>query len=213
MGLLGAGDFLYALRFLRLLTMPWEKTAAFKAGIVDKDGKKLKKPETSEEKSSYNTFHKLVFNLRRLIQKVPVVGKSTLARYGAALWLIKEHTKLSDEDIKSTLMEAGVEFDMNELYESKSLALQEGEYKINKDLPLRTTGEMLAFEGTNVIIKQAKPIGYILSHPVYEAIHKDTQSVVNLTAMDIKEMITTSAVATRPMPLKKKKRKEDDEVI
>ena len=47
MGLLLRGaDTVYALRFLRLLTMPWEKTAAFKAGVIDENGNRIKKPET-----------------------------------------------------------------------------------------------------------------------------------------------------------------------
>ena len=82
MGFLRGPDFFYALRFLRLLTTKWEDTNAFKLGIVDKNGKKLKKPETSDEKSAYNTFHKLVYNIKRLINKIPL-GKSTLASYAA----------------------------------------------------------------------------------------------------------------------------------
>ena len=62
MGLRGP-DFIYALRFLRLLTTKWEKTNAFKLGILDKNGKVLKKPETNEEKNAYNIFHKLVYNI------------------------------------------------------------------------------------------------------------------------------------------------------
>ena len=65
MGLLRGADFFYAIRFLRLLTTKWEKTNAYKLGIVDKNGKVLKKPETSEEKGAYNVFHKLVYNIKR----------------------------------------------------------------------------------------------------------------------------------------------------
>ncbi|MEK9769694.1 MAG: hypothetical protein VW683_12290, partial [Betaproteobacteria bacterium] len=77
MGLLLRGaDTVYALRFLRLLTMPWEKTAAFKVGVIDENGNRIKKPETSEEKEAYTVFHRLVFNIRRLLAKIPL-GKST----------------------------------------------------------------------------------------------------------------------------------------
>ena len=72
MGLLKAGDLFYTLRFLRLLTTPWNKTNAYKEGIVDENGKVLKKPETSKEKAVYNTFHRLVYNLKRLLNKVPL---------------------------------------------------------------------------------------------------------------------------------------------
>ena len=37
-----AGDLVYTFRFLRLLTTPFEETEAFKRGIIDKDGKRLK---------------------------------------------------------------------------------------------------------------------------------------------------------------------------
>ena len=80
MSFLRGADFIYTLRFLRLLTMPYEKTDAFKQGIIDRDGDKLKSPETSDEKKAYGTFHRLVFNIRRLMAKIPG-GRSTIARY------------------------------------------------------------------------------------------------------------------------------------
>ena len=98
MGLFRGPDFLYAILFLRLLTQKWEKTDAYKHGIVDKSGKFLKKPETAEEKSAYTIFHRLVYNIKRLINKLPL-GKSTLASYAAALFLIKEHTGISDKKL------------------------------------------------------------------------------------------------------------------
>ena len=68
MGLLSrAGDLVYTLRFLRLLTTPFDKTTAFELGLIDEKGKKLKKPETKDEKGAYNTFHRLVFNIKKLI--------------------------------------------------------------------------------------------------------------------------------------------------
>ena len=36
-------DLFVAYRFLRILTTPWEQQEAFKLGIIDKDGKLLKK--------------------------------------------------------------------------------------------------------------------------------------------------------------------------
>ena len=53
MGILSkTGDLVYTLRFLRLLTTKFEDTTAFKLGLIDKDGKKIKKPESSEERSA-----------------------------------------------------------------------------------------------------------------------------------------------------------------
>ena len=65
-------DLFVTYRFLRLLTMPFEDTDAFKLGIIDENGnrvmqKKVKKPAvelvTSEQKSSYTILHNLVFNI------------------------------------------------------------------------------------------------------------------------------------------------------
>ena len=69
MGLSAIADFAYAVRFLRLLTMPVEKTDAFKKGVIDKNYKVLVKGKerTTEQKNAYTVFHRIVFNLKRLI--------------------------------------------------------------------------------------------------------------------------------------------------
>ena len=150
MSILKAADFFYSLRFLRLLTMPWKKTAAYKEGVIDDDGNKLKKPETADEKKAYTSFHKLVFNIRRLLGKLPL-GKSTIARYGAALYLIKEHADISDKKLAGMLSEMiGDTVEDDYLAESTDWFLtedlnkiREGTYVLTKDLPLRN-GELLA---------------------------------------------------------------------
>ena len=86
-------DLYFVFRFLRLLTMKYERTDAYKYGIIDKKGKPLKKSselETVDEKASYTMLHRLVFKVRGLIEKVPVLGKSILLNYAAALFLLKE---------------------------------------------------------------------------------------------------------------------------
>lgn len=86
-------DNLIAFRVLYMLVTPFESTDAFKLGIIDKDGNPLKKTKdlkTEQEKESYTNLHRLVFNLKKLIEKVPVVGKSRLTTLAAAYWLIKE---------------------------------------------------------------------------------------------------------------------------
>ena len=86
-------DLYFVFRFLRLLTMKYEKTDAYKYGIIDKKGKVLRKSselETTDEKASYTMLHRLVFKIRGLIEKVPILGKSILLNYAAALFLLKE---------------------------------------------------------------------------------------------------------------------------
>ena len=86
------GNIYFVYQFLKKLVTPFEKTEAFKLGIIDKDGKILKKRrdlETKEEKSAYNLSDTLVWNLKKILGKIPL-GKSKLASYAAALYLIKE---------------------------------------------------------------------------------------------------------------------------
>jgi hypothetical protein len=109
MGLLSrAGDLTYTLRFLRLLTTKFEDTTAYKLGLIDEKGKKLRSPKTNEEKSAYNAFHRLVFNLKKLLAKVPG-GSSKFASYVSALFLIKEHLDLSDKSIEKIAAKAGID--------------------------------------------------------------------------------------------------------
>ena len=97
-------DTLIVFRILKLLTTPFNKQKAYKFGFIDKDGKRIKKlpdgsdnkPSSKMEKSSYTFLHRLVFNLKRIIEKVPF-GKTQFASYAVALALLKEHCELSDE--------------------------------------------------------------------------------------------------------------------
>ena len=41
-------DLFVTYRFLRLLTTPFEKTDAFKLGIIDKNGNRIKKPKSTD---------------------------------------------------------------------------------------------------------------------------------------------------------------------
>ena len=105
-------DLYFVFRFLRLLTMKYTSTEAYKLGIIDKKGKALKKSselETVKEKASYTMLHRLVFKIRGLIEKIPVIGKSILLNYAAALFLLKEQkdTRIWTDDVymKTKLLE------------------------------------------------------------------------------------------------------------
>tara|TARA_B100000809_G_scaffold203337_1_gene204350 strand:+ start:347 stop:685 length:339 start_codon:yes stop_codon:yes gene_type:complete len=87
-----AFDTFITYKIISNLVTDWEDFDAFEQGIIDKKGKLLRKYntlKTSEEKSAYTLFHRLIFNLKRLIQKLPG-GSSKLASYAAGLFLIKE---------------------------------------------------------------------------------------------------------------------------
>lgn len=92
-------DNLITLRILRLLTTPFDKTDAFRLGIIDKDGNELKpisQLHTFDEQDAYSYLHRLVFRLKKIINKVPVDNKTFLS-FTAAWALIKEDVEYDDD--------------------------------------------------------------------------------------------------------------------
>ena len=88
-------DLLITYRIIKLLVTPFEKQEAYKYGIIDKDGKVLRKNKelkSANEKDSYTILHRFVFNLKRLLNKIPG-GKSKLGTYAAALGLLLKEQK------------------------------------------------------------------------------------------------------------------------
>lgn len=84
-------DNLVAYKILSMLVTNFEDTKAYKLGIIDKNGKNLKKAstlKTSEEKDAYNYLTRLVFNMKKIINKIG--GENKLKSLVAALWLVKE---------------------------------------------------------------------------------------------------------------------------
>jgi len=87
---------LIVFKIIKMLTTPFEKTKAYELGLIDKFGSRIKskKVETTAEKSAFTMLDRLVFNLKRVIEKVPF-GKSKFASYAIALALLKEETKMT----------------------------------------------------------------------------------------------------------------------
>ena len=88
-------DLLIAYRVIKMLVTPFNKQPAFKYGIIDKDGKVLKKFNTvtgTLEKRSYTVLHRFVFNLKRLLAKAGIKGKLGSFAVAAAL-LLRENKK------------------------------------------------------------------------------------------------------------------------
>ena len=91
-------DLFVTYRFIKLLVTPFEKTDAYRLGIIDADGKRILVPGTTnkptplrtvEEKSAYTVLHKLVFNIKKIFAKVPGL-RTKLGTYAAALFLLKD---------------------------------------------------------------------------------------------------------------------------
>jgi hypothetical protein len=187
-------DIYYTFRFLRQLVTPWKETKAFKLGLVDENGKVLRKAKTPEEKDAYTLFFRLVYNIKRLLNKVPF-GKTKLASYAAALWLIHENTKMSKaavyEGFKAYIEQEGFELD-NTLSESKSWMLKEeillpGKYKLAEHMISPTTGEVIAFKGSMILVNEASsvPQANFEGVNIYSVYHVSSKQKIYVSVEDI----------------------------
>lgn len=188
-----AGDLVYTFRFLRLLTMKFEDTEAFKLGIIDADGKRLKsftldRMDDRDNYSNYYTpFHRLVFNIKKLMAKAPG-GGSRLASYAAALYLIKEKYNVN---VNKAIKESGI--DPLDFMTEQSLwfvledgRLSPGTYKVTNDKVLNNTlEEMVKTKDTIKVKKDCYPIGQMFGLNVYEATHIKTGQNIYVTVSEL----------------------------
>lgn len=94
-------DSMIALRILNLLVTPFENTPAYKMGIIDKKGKELKKMSdlnTVEQRDAYTLLHRLVYRIKKIIEKVPIENKK-LVSLTAAYALIRESLDENKEPV------------------------------------------------------------------------------------------------------------------
>lgn len=113
-------DNLIAFRVLRLLTMNFTESSAYKLGIIDENGnpkKALKDLRTTEEKDAYSMLHRMVFRLKRVLAKVPG-GENKITSFAAAYWLVKESIE-NDKENKT------IEQDFIDLHHSGVLCVEE----------------------------------------------------------------------------------------
>jgi hypothetical protein len=187
-----AADTYYTYRFLRTLVTKWEDQEAYKYGIIDDKGKVLRKSSTlrtTDEKASFTYFHRLVFNLKRILEKLPF-GKSQLASYAAALFLLKEETEMSEDQIRSVLNELDFDLtdDLTESYWNVDTEgyLSPGVYSLNEDIASPSTGEMIAVSGTKVIIPaMCEAVDHICGVPIYKVKHQATKTDIYITPRNI----------------------------
>ena len=94
-----------AFKVLYMLVTPFVETDAYKLGIIDENGNNLIKPSKFtkyEQKEAYSYLHRLVFNMKRILAKLPG-GDNKLKSLAAALYLVKEYYHTRDKSF--SLME------------------------------------------------------------------------------------------------------------
>lgn len=89
-------DALITYKIIKILTTPFTQTDAYRLGVIDAHGKKIKNPTTPAELASYNVLNRLVFRLKIVLNLVPIQNKEFLS-YAAALMLVRECYENNEE--------------------------------------------------------------------------------------------------------------------
>jgi len=148
----GAFDLLLIYQFIKRISTPFEKQEAYKLGIINDKGEKIKDPETTAEKKAYGYLDKLIFNLKKLIEKVPG-GRSRLGSFAAALYLIREAHEEKDYTMQE--LQEGLEKTMSELNESSLKSFKD----LMEEVPANASGSAVAGTGddsSTVVVKKKK---------------------------------------------------------
>jgi len=127
---------------LKRLTTPFDKTDAFELGLIDKDGKLIKKPKSPKEKEAYTFFDRFIFNLKRILHRFGL--KSKFSSYAAALFLLKEERNEIPSDLE---MYQGILEEEKYLRENYNKNLQ----MIREDAPANATGAAVAGTGDDPV--------------------------------------------------------------
>ena len=188
-------DLFVTYRFLKLLVTPWKKQEAFKQGIIDDKGKALKKARdlsTEAERESFTLLHRLVFNCKRIMSKIPLV-RTQLGTYATALFLLKEKYNIVDlpeGEINQFLMENKL-ISFNDKISEEVIGfgsmLPMGEYKL-KDQVTADDDEIDAQKGDIVTaLEDTPPSDRILGVDVFPVIHKKSNKIIYVSLEDIND--------------------------
>ena len=198
-------DLFVTYRFLKLLTTPFNKTDAYKFGIIDDKGNRIKeegstlpkvKLATSQLQNSYTILHKLVFNIKKIFEKVPGL-RTKVGTYAAALFLLKDTFKESVDDqhmfekeFMKYLKENNIEFDdeISEQVIGFGELLPKGEYVLSNDILNKEEEELSAKKGDKVIAyEDESPVDTILGVEIFPVIHIKSQEKIYVSLEDIKD--------------------------
>lgn len=187
-----AADLAYTIRFVTLMATPFESMDAYKLGLIDKEGKRVKteKLDTDEKKSAYTPFIRLAVNLKRLVSNVPG-GGTRLGSLASALYLIKENYKLEDKNLTKILEKFSVEpldfiAEKSEWFVTNDNMLSPGVYRVNGQKMISSTYDMMVLPKDMIrVYEESYPVGDVFGINIYKAKHIPTNQPIFITATEI----------------------------
>ena len=189
-------DLLITYRIVKLLVTPWKEQAAYKYGIIDDNGKLLRRGKdlvTAKEKDSYTILHRFVFNLKRLLGMLPG-GKTKFASYATALaLLLKGNKDINAIEVEKALYKHLVENKLiahnDDMKESVGFDyLPEGRYTMIDNLedleglPTAEVGDIV------YTIESQKPFDNYFGVNLYNVINEDTKKQIIVSEDNIERI-------------------------
>jgi len=187
-----AADLTYTFRFIRMLVMDWKNWDAYKLGIIDDEGKRVRevKLDSDEKRNAYTPFIRLCANVKRLISKIPG-GGSKLGSFASALYLIKEKYQLQDKQIGKLIESCGIEdFDLlvenNQWFVLEDKRMSPGMYRVyNPKLLTKNCGELVWAKDQVKVSEDCYPVGDVFGIDIYEVKHTKTGQDIYIAAGEI----------------------------
>jgi len=150
-------DLLITYRLVKLISTDFRNQEAFKYGIIDANGKTLRKANklnTEAEKDSYTVLHRFVFNIKRILAKLGLT--SSISNFAAALaFILKENKHL--EKNKHILESAVITYlKENNLYDNMMNEVKE--IKEHNEEPIMTCFGIDVYEKDGQLITEYEKI-------------------------------------------------------
>jgi len=183
-----AADLAFTFRFIRMLVLDWKDWDAYKLGIIDENGKRIKteKLDTDEKKSAYTPFIRLAANTKRLLSATGAGSK--LGSFAAALFLIKEKYNIEPSKICEKCNIDVLDFlnEQNEWFVLEDKQVSPGIYRVKNPKIVNTTFDEIVLPKDQVRIgENCYPIGDVFGIDIYEAKHIKTNQPIFFTVSEI----------------------------
>ena len=108
-------------KVIKDLGKKWTDFKAFQLGLIDSKGAKIKSPTSQIEIDAYDSYYKMIFNLKRILQRF--VGKNATVQQISSLFLLTEG--LDNEQVEMIIKSLDLPSDTKKISELHAKALIE----------------------------------------------------------------------------------------
>lgn len=161
-------DNLIAYRVLSMLVKPFTETDAYRLGIIDATGRNLiraKDLKTAEQKNAYTYLHRLVFNLKKMLNQLPG-GDAKFKNLVAAMVLVREsYARRTVSVDEGRLFEVLEQLDRGMILVEDHLLVED--FLIAEDAVANVTGPGVSTDAPVIRRKQRRFAHFTVNDDVY----------------------------------------------